>query len=131
MPPIKPKKRPPSHRVEFALARALEKAVATLPERGADNFGKVVGRAIHRIGIRRELVESNLRLAYPDKDEAWIEATTRAAYEHLGREAAAMLRLSKLDSKQVIDRTVTSGWDQMEVARSHGRGVLLVTGHYG
>ena len=131
MPPIKPKKRPPSHRVEFALARALEKAVATLPERGADKFGKVVGRAIHRIGIRRELVESNLRLAYRDKDEAWIEATTRAAYEHLGREAAAMLRLSKLDSKQVIDRTVTSGWDQMEVARSHGRGVLLVTGHYG
>lgn len=127
----KPKKHPPNHRVEFALARALEKAVATLPEKSADTFGKNIGRTIHRIGIRRDLVQSNLRLAYPDRDERWIADTTLSAYEHLGREAAAMLRLSKLDAKGVIDRTIPTGWDDLESARAHGRGVLLVTGHYG
>jgi KDO2-lipid IV(A) lauroyltransferase len=131
--PKKPpaKKHPPAHRAEYALARTLEKAVATLPERSADAFGRRVGRIIHRIGIRRPLVESNLRLAFPEKDEAWIANTTVAAYEHLGREAAAMLRLSKLDAQGVIERTIPSGWEQMEEARSLGRGVLLVTGHYG
>ncbi len=125
------KKHPTSHKLEFALARALEKAVATLPEKSADKFGKGVGRAIHKIGIRRDLVESNLRLAYPDRDERWIADTTLAAYEHLGREAAAMLRLWRLDPQAVIDRTVTKGWDQLESARAQGRGLLLVSGHYG
>jgi Kdo2-lipid IVA lauroyltransferase/acyltransferase len=131
MPASRPKKRPPSHRAEFILARTLEKAVSTLPEKGADRFGKGVGRTIHKLGIRRELVESNLRLAYPDRDENWVAKTTLAAYEHLGREAAAMLRLSKLDSTAVVDRTIPTGWDGLEAARAHGRGVVLATGHYG
>ena len=125
------KKHPPVHHVEYRLARMLEKAVSTLPEGGADAFGKHVGRLLHRMGIRRELVEENLRLAFPEKDRDWVERTTLAAYEHLGREAAAMMRLSKLDSRAVIERTTTIGWEQMEAALSLGRGVLLVTGHYG
>ena len=42
-----------------------------------------------------------------------------------------MLRLSKLDPKAVIERTTPVGWEQLDEARSLGRGVLLVTGHYG
>ena len=127
----KKRKHPPVHHVEYRLARMLEKAVSTLPEGGADAFGRHVGRIIHGMGIRRELVEENLRLAFPEKDSEWIARTTVGAYEHLGREAVAMMRLSKLDPRAVIERTTTVGWDQMETALSLGRGVLLVTGHYG
>ena len=121
----------PAHRAEFALARSLERAVSLLPERAADRFGARVGRAIHALGIRRDTVEENLRIAFPQRSAEWLESTTRAAYEHLGREAAAMLRLSKLDPKAVIARTVTHGWGELEDALSLGRGVILVTGHYG
>ncbi len=122
----------PSHRVEYALARTLETAVATLPERAADAVGRRVGRIVHGMGIRRKVVEANLRLAFPEADEAWIERTVRATYEHLGREAAAILRLSKLDPRAVIDRTdVTEDWPKLEAALGEGRGVILVTGHYG
>jgi len=124
-------KHKPAHRAEYALARTLEKAVSTLPEGAADAFGRGVGRAVQRMGIRRHVVHANLRLAFPDADDAWIARVTRGAYEHLGREAAAMLRLSRLDPKAVVDRTVPVGWDQMEDALSLGKGVLLVTGHYG
>ncbi len=120
-----------SHRAEFALARSLEKAVSALPEGAADRVGRRFGRFIHRIGIRRDIVDANLRLAFPERDNRWIELTTLRAYEHLGREAAAMMRLSKLDAAAVVERTTTIGWDQMENALSLGKGVLLVTGHYG
>ncbi|HEU0054998.1 MAG TPA: lysophospholipid acyltransferase family protein, partial [Longimicrobium sp.] len=120
-----------SHRVEYALARTLETAVATLPEGAADAVGRRVGRAVHALGIRRKTVEANLRLAYPDASPEWIAETTRAAYEHLGREAAAILRLSKLDRQAIVDRTVPVGWDLLEASLARGRGCILATGHYG
>ena len=88
----KPARHSPKHRAEYALARTLESAVATLPEGAADAVGRRVGRMVHGLGIRRGVVEANLRLAYPAADDAWIERTVRATYEHLGREAAAILR---------------------------------------
>ena len=120
-----------AHRAEYALARALETAVSTLPERAADAFGASVGRTVYRLGIRREVVESNLRLAFPDATEEWRREVARKAFEHLGREAAAILRLSKLDRQAVIERTVPVGWDLLEASLAEGRGVMLVTGHYG
>lgn len=120
-----------AHKIEYALARSLEKAVSTLPERAADAFGRNLGRTVYRMGLRRDIVEENLRLAFPEQTDEWRKATTRAAYEHLGREAAAMLRLSKLDPQAIVERTATLGWDELEEARSLGRGILLVTGHYG
>jgi KDO2-lipid IV(A) lauroyltransferase len=86
---------------------------------------------VHALGIRRRVVEENLRLAFPDKDEAWLRATALAAYEHLGREAAAILRLSRLDREAIVKRTVPIGWDELDEALGEGQGVMLVTGHYG
>ena len=130
-PPPPKRRHPPAHHVEYALARSLEKAVSRLPEGAADSFGASIGRRIHSLGIRRDTVDENLRIAFPDASIDWIDEIRLKAYEHLGREAAAMLRLSKLDEKAVVDRTVPVGWDELEEARSLGRGVLLVTGHYG
>lgn len=120
-----------AHRAEFALARSLEQAVSVLPEGAADRFGARIGRAIHGLGIRRDIVDENLRIAFPEKSEEWLEKTRIGAYEHLGREAVAMLRLSRLDAGAVIARTVTVGWDEMHDALSLGRGLILVTGHFG
>jgi KDO2-lipid IV(A) lauroyltransferase len=125
------KRHAPRHRVEYALARTLEGAVASLPEGMADAFGRRLGAAVYRMGIRRATVEQNLRLAFPDRTEAWRNSVARGAYEHLGREAAAMLRLAKLDPRAVVERTVTRGWDEMEGALAEGKGCILVTGHYG
>jgi KDO2-lipid IV(A) lauroyltransferase len=86
---------------------------------------------VHALGIRRKVVEENLRLAFPEQSDAWRADTMRAAYEHLGREAAAILRLSKLDREAIIRRTVPIGWDELDEALAEGKGVMLVTGHYG
>jgi KDO2-lipid IV(A) lauroyltransferase len=121
----------PRHRVEYALARTLEGAVASLPEGMADAFGRRLGAAVYRMGIRRGTVEANLRLAFPEATDEWRDEIARGAYEHLGRESAAMLRLSKLNPQAVIDRTVTRGWDELNEALAEGNGCILATGHYG
>ncbi len=130
-PPPRKHKHSRAHLAEYITARALEKSVSGMSERAADMVGRSVGRAVFHLGIRRDVVDENLRLAFPEKGASWIEGVTRAAYEHLGREAVAMMRLSKLDATAVVERTVPLGWDQMKAALSEGRGLLLVTGHYG
>ncbi|HEX8907289.1 MAG TPA: lysophospholipid acyltransferase family protein [Longimicrobiaceae bacterium] len=127
----KPPRHTVAHRVEYGLARTLETAVATLPEGAADGVGRRIGRMVYGLGIRRKVVEDNLRHAFPERGEAWIHATARAAYEHLGRESAAILRLSKLDRRAIVERTVPVGWDELHDALAEGKGALLVTGHYG
>jgi Kdo2-lipid IVA lauroyltransferase/acyltransferase len=117
--------------VEYRLARTLERAAATLPEGAADALGGQLGAAAYRLGIRRPTVEANLRLAFPDAPERWRREVARGAYRHLGREAAAMLRLSRLDPAAVVERTVTRGWTELQEALGEGKGVILVTGHYG
>lgn len=119
-------------RVEYSLARALEGAITHLPAGASDPVGSAIGGLVRRpFGIRRRVVEENLRRAFPEADGAWIEETTRRAYAHLGREVFAMVRLSRLSPAEVIALTDVPSWPEVEDALAEGKGALLVTGHYG
>lgn len=119
-------------RLEYGLARALEGAVSVLPRRVAAPVGERVGDLIRApLGIRRSVVESNLRLAFPDADEDWLRRIAGEAYRHLGREAVGMVRLSRLGRERILEMTETPQWDEFAAAHREGRGILLVTGHYG
>jgi KDO2-lipid IV(A) lauroyltransferase len=67
----------------------------TNPDRAADLCGAIargVGPWLpaHRIG------RANLRAAFPDCDNAWIEATLRGAWDNLGRVAGEYVHLARL-----------------------------------
>lgn len=121
------------HRGEYALvllARALDRA---LGPRRAGALAAALGRFVYRrLRIRAEVVESQLRRAFPDRDEAWIEATARGSYEHLGREGMMMLRLSRLGRGDILSVTeVTEGLQELRAAVRAGTGAVVVTGHLG
>ena len=119
--------------MEHWLLRLLEGGVSRLSDSTAARVGGMLGTVIRPAGIRRATVEANLRLAFPDRDESWREEVVRATYRHLGREAVAMLRLSHHTREEIVRLTdiPATDWDAFEAARAEGRGVLLVTGHYG
>lgn len=119
-------------RLEYALARALEAAIVRLPKGAAAPVGQAIGGLVRRpFGIRRGTVRENLRRAFPDADEAWIDRTAREAYAHLGREVVAMIRLSRLTADEVVALTDVPTWPEVQEALAEGKGALLVTGHYG
>lgn len=121
-----------SHRLEYLLFRGAVGLGTLLGDRAADRLGEAVGKLAYRpFGIRRAVVESHLRHAFPDRDDEWVRATARAAYAHLGREGLAMLRMSALRPEEVRARTEVEGLDAFRAAVEAGRGVVLVTGHFG
>ncbi len=79
-----------------ALVGALFAAMRRLgPERASDLCGGIARRLgpflpVHRLGRR------NLRAAFPERDDAWIEATLRGAWENLGRVAGEYVHLATI-----------------------------------
>jgi KDO2-lipid IV(A) lauroyltransferase len=121
-------------RAEYAVTRALEGAIIHLPDRAARAVGSALG-ALARgpVGIRREVVQSNLRRAFPEATPAWIDDVVRRTYEHLGRETIQMIRLSRMSREEIVAMTEVppDQWESFTEALKEGKGALLVTGHYG
>lgn len=122
------------HRLEYLLLRGIEEALAPLSPRTVARLGGALGGWIHApLGIRRRVVVENLRRAFPEAEDAWIDEVARESYRHLGREVMAMLRLAKLD-RSGVEASIeieAAQWRAVEAAWREGRGVLLATGHYG
>jgi KDO2-lipid IV(A) lauroyltransferase len=81
--------------------------------------------------IRRDVVESNLRHAFPDRDAAWIRRTAAASYAHLVREAVATLRAARKGLPALRTAVFAEGIDELRAALDGGRGVVLFGGHFG
>lgn len=119
------------HRAEYALVLGARGLDRLLGARLSEGMAAWLGRVVYRLGIRRGVAESQLRAAFPDRDAAWVRATARASYEHLGREAMAMLRLSRQGAEDVIAATEVEGIEALREAVDAGRGAVVVTGHFG
>jgi Kdo2-lipid IVA lauroyltransferase/acyltransferase len=119
------------HRIEYAALRSVLAGSGMLSDESAAATGAALGRLGYPLGIRRDIVHGNLRIAFPDADAEWIDRTARASYEHLGRETMAMLRLATISREALIERTRTVNEDAVIDALERGRGIVVVAGHLG
>lgn len=119
------------HRVEFAAFRGVLAAGGMLSDERAAQVGAALGRLGYPLGVKRDVVERNLRIAFPDASAERVERIARASYEHLGRETMMMLRLATMSRAELIARTRTINEDIAAAAMARGRGVVVVAGHLG
>jgi KDO2-lipid IV(A) lauroyltransferase len=122
-----------SHYAEYY---ALRGAVATLDGFGirrAAKIGEWLGALGYRpFGIRRAVVERQVRAAFPEFSEDDVRRVARASYESLGRTTIETALLPSRSREQVIGMfSRVEGWDIVERAMATGRGILFVTGHLG
>jgi Kdo2-lipid IVA lauroyltransferase/acyltransferase len=119
------------HRMEFALFRAGIGAARLLGETQAARVGERLGVLGYRLGIRRDTVEENLQIAFPDAAPGRIAAIARGAYAHLGRETVMMLRLSWTTPEQIVARTSVPAEEEIRALYEKGGGVIFAVGHLG
>jgi KDO2-lipid IV(A) lauroyltransferase len=79
----------------------------------------------------REIAMTNLRLAFPDKDEAWRRRVARGSFENFGLIAAEVSHLHRLTPENIRDHVVFENYDVYERAKEKGRGCFYVTAHFG
>jgi Kdo2-lipid IVA lauroyltransferase/acyltransferase len=122
-----------AHHAEYLALRGTVAALNALPWHRAGRLGAGLGTLGYRpLGIRREVVESQLRASFPELDDREILRISRASYAHLGRTAIETALLPSLGRAEVMDLVAkVSGWDIIEQGVGSGRGIILVTGHLG
>lgn len=116
----------------YAAVRALLALLRILPFGAASALTVGVARLFFRLDRRhRAIVLTNLRLAFPEKDDAWRWRMARANFENYGRMAVEIAK-RHLWTPETIDGYVTfEGYENYEKARAKGRGCIYVTAHFG
>lgn len=83
-------------------------------------------------GRRFETCLANLRLCYPEKEDVWHQSVARKSLMHEARAMLEMPRLWRLPPGRIESLAVrVSGLDLLEQAKVRGKGVILVTPHFG
>ena len=103
-----------------------------LPMTGVMAAGGWLGRAFYTFDRgHRRLAIDNLRAAFPLRSEPECHRITRQMFEHFGRLLMALLKFSTLTPQQMMSYVEFDGEERVRAAHGRGRGVLLITGHFG
>jgi KDO2-lipid IV(A) lauroyltransferase len=111
--------------------RLLGSLLARIPHRFLYALGAALGSLVFALGIRRGVVLSNLRLAFPERSEAERRAIARETYRNLGRMVFDFLRVPALPRAELERMFDREGWEAFDAAKARGKGIIAATGHFG
>lgn len=105
--------------------------VSKTPEQ-AEDTGRRLGLLLMRFSKKhRERCLSNLALAFPEMPVAEREQLARRVFEHFGRAMADFFVSNRMDAEQFESSMESEGIEHIDAALERGKGVLIVSGHFG
>jgi KDO2-lipid IV(A) lauroyltransferase len=120
------------NQVEFAAYRMARGLTRVLPPAGLARVGDVLGNVYSMIGgRRREIIEFNLALAFPEKTAPERRGLARAVTRHFARSALDAIRIQGLQPAELLATVKIEGWENVEQAVARGRGIFFLTAHLG
>jgi Kdo2-lipid IVA lauroyltransferase/acyltransferase len=122
-----------SHYLEYYGLRSAVGVLRRLGLRRAGSVGEWIGALGYApLGIRRAVVERQVRAAFPGLAEGEVLRIARESYESLGRTSIETAVLPSYTAEQIVGLfDEVTGWDAIERPQASGTGVLIVSGHLG
>ncbi|MFN3638473.1 MAG: lysophospholipid acyltransferase family protein [Chloroherpetonaceae bacterium] len=96
-------------------------------------LGEVVGNWLYeRVKLRRKLVETNLRLCFPEKSEAERSKIARQVYIEQAQSLFEIMRAPLIRSKADAERMFeVENFHLIEKCYAEGKGAIVVSAHFG
>ncbi|MBV6456973.1 MAG: Lipid A biosynthesis myristoyltransferase [Fimbriimonadaceae bacterium] len=114
-----------------ALARARRFFGRRDPIR-AEKAGERLGATLFRVSKKHRMrAIHNLALAMPEMTDAERTALAKRVFVHFGRVFADFLSGRNSDRDHVASTTTFEGLEHLDQALAKGKGVILITGHFG
>ena len=118
--------------LQFAAAWSLLKLLGVLPRPLARAKASVTARMLYALSPKlRKTAEFNLRLAFPEWDEAKRREVLQKMVHNLGWMAAEFARLPKYRKENIEQFVILDGHENFLAGKERGNGVLYLTGHIG
>ncbi len=116
--------------LEYAAAWIGLKTLGLLPRPAARGVGAAFAAAAYRVRTPlRRAAMFNLRLAFPEWDDAARERAIREMVRQIGwmaGEFSQFLKYTRADIEKIVE---VEGFEHFDCARRRGKGVLFLTGH--
>lgn len=121
-----------TQRAEYALYRAVAWFARRLSKNGVLRWGDRLGNLARRILRSRDrLALRNLHDTFPEKSAPELRATLDQCWRHFGREALFYIRLRDMPIEEIARECELVDAHVLEDAISRGKGVILISAHYG
>jgi Kdo2-lipid IVA lauroyltransferase/acyltransferase len=119
-------------RVEYALYRAVAAGANRASDQAIARWGTRLGRLSRNLLRRRDaLALRNLTAAFPQMSAEQRRRILDACWEHFGREALRTIRMQNLPVAEIAIRCPFVNAELLEQAIARGRGVILISAHFG
>ncbi|MGD9344339.1 MAG: hypothetical protein PVH84_00645 [Candidatus Aminicenantes bacterium] len=122
-----------SHRVVIALFFGLKSLMRILPRRICLALGRMIGRTVYGLDKKhRDIALKNLKIAFgEEKSDVEKKRIARSSFVHFGEALFEILKLSHLSMEKKEALLDIEGEDNVRNALRKGKGVLILTAHYG
>ena len=120
------------HRLEYALFAVATGLLAVFPRGSASRLGRTAaGLLLPLLGRRRRILLENLARAFPEKGGGELRRIARESVETLGAASFEFLEVSRWSLADLRERVGYRGVENLEAARARGKGVILLSAHFG
>lgn len=101
----------------------------TMSDNGVKKFMNFISLNFgYRIGIRKDLVISQMNRALPKLSHRQVLDYTKRMYQHYG---LMVYEIFKSDKDKITNNAVIEGGEYLEEAINSGKSMLIATGHFG
>jgi len=126
------KRAPLRHGLEHALFLPFYSLARALPHAASRRFGERLGELAHALDrSHRRIAAENLAAAMPELGDDARRALVRECVRPFGALFADVLSAGRFDLPALCRRGEVTGLDHLRTAERAGRGLLLLTAHYG
>lgn len=116
----------------YRAFKAVQSVVERLPRGLAYALAVFAARFAHNFARRaRARLEFNLRVALPDATDAEIRRISWLNFRNHSKAYADLMLLPRTRVESMRDKLKVIGWEHLEAARAHGKGVMVVSAHMG
>ncbi|MGH9369490.1 MAG: lysophospholipid acyltransferase family protein [Thermoanaerobaculia bacterium] len=117
---------------EHALFAAAAAALRLLPVGASSRVGRRAAPPLLSLfGRRRRILLANLARAFPEKSGEELRRIARESVENLGAALFELLDVSRWSVEDLRACVSYGGVENLESARARGRGVILLSAHFG
>jgi len=120
-----------SREVEYLALSCFAACICLLPRKAALFIGSAIGRLGWALGIRRELVLSNIAKARPEARRDELKSIGQSAAMNFGKTAVEFIRFRGRDRQQIKELVSVEGIEYLRSALQKGKGAILLTAHFG